>query len=749
MIPEKYLSDLTDQLNSHALDVCTRLLPGGRVKGNSYHCDDINGGKGDSFQVVLTGPKVGVFLDRAHPDDKGNLLTLWEKTQGHGFVEAVKEAAEFVGMGAPVEDGDTYVPSNPRKITFKAPRATATNRPDLAPGDDDDDDPMPLAKHSRDETPPSVVAVDWDACLAAFTPEKARELADWRGYSIQFVNWLHEQEMVGIYKGGFAFPVHDASGKVVRIHYRYGEKGWAYHPKGGGDSGPLIIGTAPQHATNVLLFESQWDAFAILDALEADNADNEGVYCAYITRGASSNTDASKLKVAKLIVCPQNDSREKENKTTGRTPAEDWLFKIQSTKSKTTSIAVFVTPQEFEDANDWTRAKKTSRNEMFDLVITGAKNPLLKDVSSTDEILSVNIHDDPDAVIGFEKRFLGKGGSMLLVGPSGIGKSTLTASIVIHAAAGKPWNGITFRKPQKVLVIQAENDKGDLAEMVSGALTAAGFDRDTEALARKNLDWVQENSRTGTEFAKWLEEIIRETGADIVLIDPLLSYVGDDISQQKVASAFLRNGLQPILKRTGIIMMVVHHTGKPSKDPNAFKGWSDSDFSYLGLGSSDITNWARAIAVFAPWGVNTGVCRFLITKRGKRAGMVDESTFEVATSIYLKHSERGLGWVQCERPAEIVAAPRGSGRAPSVTPDDVLKELGDGSNSTRKDILLSILSLAHQTSTRTVKDRVDALMTLDRIHVASTEPRPGGGKDYEWVRIGPKPIRNNQMETTK
>ncbi len=747
MIQKQYLQELTERLNSHAIEVCTRLLPGGRVKGNAYHCDDINGGKGDSFQVVITGQKAGVFLDRAHPDDKGNLLKLWEKTQGLGFKAAVEEAASFVGMGPPVEEGSDYTPTNPRKFTFKEPKAKAENRPDPVAGDEDDDMP-PLANHSRDETAP-VVSVNWDACLAAFTPDKAKELAEWRGYSINFVQWLHEQEMIGVYKGSFAFPVHDASGKVVRIHYRFGEKGWAYHPKGGGDSSPLVIGTAPQHAANVLIFESQWDAFAILDKLQADNDDNAGVYCAYITRGASSNTDISKLKVAKIIVCPQNDPESKKSKTTGLTPAEDWSKKIQESRAKGTTYAVFETPSDYEDANDWTRSAKLSKNKVFDLVIAGSRNPLLKDVSTTDEILSVDINDDPDAVIGYEGRFIGRGGSLLLVGPSGIGKSTLSSSIVMHAAAGVAWNGITFRKPQKVLVIQAENDKGDLAEMIRGALRASGFNRKTEAIARQNLVWIQENTRTGSEFTKWLEEIIRETAADIVLIDPLLSYVGDDISQQKVASAFLRNGLQPILKSTGVIMIIVHHTGKPSKDPNAFKGWSDSDFSYLGLGSSDVTNWARAIAVFSPCGVNSGVFRFLITKRGTRAGMIDEFTSEPATSIYLKHSERGLGWSQCGKPEDDQkSSSRGSRRKQGVTTEHMMKELGDGSTAIRKDILLSLLALEHRVTTRTVKDKLDSLITLDRVHITSVEKRPGGGKDFEWIRTGSKPIGNNQLETS-
>jgi len=651
MIQKQYLNDLTERLNSHALDVCTRLLPGGRVKGNSYHCDDINGGKGDSFQVVITGEKAGVFLDRAHPDDKGNLLKLWEKTQGLGFKAAVEEAASFVGMGLPVEEGSDYTPTNPRKFTFKEPKAKAENRPD--PVADDDDDPMPLANHSRDETTP-VVSVNWDECLAAFTPEKAKELAKWRGYSLNFVNWLHEQEMIGVYKGSFAFPVHDASGKVVRIHYRFGEKGWAYHPKGGGDSSPLVIGTDPQHASNVLILESQWDAFALLDKLEADKDDNAGIYCAYITRGASSNTDISKLKVAKIIVCPQNDPESKKSKTTGLTPAEDWSKKIQESRAKGTTYAVFETPAEYEDANDWTRSAKLSKNKVFDLVIAGSRNPLLKSVKSIRELLDYPIKDDPNAMIGHEKRFVSRGGSWLVIGPSGVGKSTLATSICMHAAAGIPWNGITFRKKMKVLVVQAENDEGDLAEMARGVfgnkVNRALFTKQNIIDIGTNLLFQQVSDKTGSDFTKWLEEIIRELAIDIVCVDPLLSYVGDDISQQKVASTFLRNNLGPVLQRTGAISIILHHTGKPPKDAGAMKGWTDADFSYIGLGSSELVNWARAVSVILGT-EEEGTFLFKNAKRGNRTGMLSDFDGQFTKNIYIRHSkvgEEGIFWTQTD-----------------------------------------------------------------------------------------------------
>lgn len=360
MIPDEYLTNLRERLNNRAEDVCRHILPAGRREGNGWRCGGVDGSEGKSLEVELSGPKVGVFNDRASDDKGGNLLTLWMNVRGLSFREAVDDAAEFCGMQPrpKLKRGNAKIV--PSEFHSSAPKATSKNRPDPVEAEVVNDDAMPTFT----QPPP----VDWDDCLMSFTPEKAEELAKWRGYSIEFVNWLHEQEMIGIYKGNYAFPVHDAGGKVARIHYRL-DKGWAYHPKGVTENGPLIVGTSPLHAAHVLMFESQWDAFAILDKLKAHASENVGIYCAYITRGATSNTNLSKLPISEIIACPQNDPKEKASKSTGRTPAQEWLFRIRKTKHKTSSLLVFDTPENYEDANDWICGESPDHYHVFKMVI--------------------------------------------------------------------------------------------------------------------------------------------------------------------------------------------------------------------------------------------------------------------------------------------------------------------------------------------------------------------------------------------
>src|SRR5688572_7473410 len=76
--------------------------------------------------------------------------------------------------------------------------------------------------------------------------------------------------------------------------------------------------------------------------------------------------------------------------------------------------------------------------------------------------------DDPATLLG--RRYLFRGGALLLVGPTGIGKSSFSMQCMLSWALGQPVFGIAPFRPLKSLLIQAENDEGDLAEMRDGVV---------------------------------------------------------------------------------------------------------------------------------------------------------------------------------------------------------------------------------------------------------------------------------------
>lgn len=286
-----------------------------------------------------------------------------------------------------------------------------------------------------------------------------------------------------------------------------------------------------------------------------------------------------------------------------------------------------------------------------DLTLAGEPKPF-----SIEELLDYAGQPDPNNVVG--ERYLCRGGSLLIQGQSGVGKSSFATQLAVQWAMGRPAFGIKVIKPLRVMVVQAENDKGDCADQVAGVIKGLGinvFENEFDDLNR-NLIFVRNTTDTGAAFTDKLRRLVTKHRPDMVIVDPLLSFIGGDISKQEVCSQFLRNWLGPIMEESGVIMTFVHHAGKPSTDKDAKKGWSQNDWAYLGMGSSELVNWARAVMTLVQ---QQDVFRLILAKRGGRAGATSPDGSPTQT-LWLRHSHEGICWVQVEEPVEEpkVAAPK-------------------------------------------------------------------------------------------
>ena len=125
-----------------------------------------------------------------------------------------------------------------------------------------------------------------------------------------------------------------------------------------------------------------------------------------------------------------------------------------------------------------------SRQELLALNI-GAKNwqdfeaeiqaEAIGEEFDIETMMNFDTLSDPNNILG--NRWLCRGGSCLFVGQSGIGKShrfALQAAVIW--ALGKPVFGVKPVKPLKSLLIQAENDLGDVSEMLQGTAVWAGWE---------------------------------------------------------------------------------------------------------------------------------------------------------------------------------------------------------------------------------------------------------------------------------
>ena len=268
-----------------------------------------------------------------------------------------------------------------------------------------------------------------------------------------------------------------------------------------------------------------------------------------------------------------------------------------------------------------------------------------------DTLLSVDRKNDPNSVIG--NRWLCKGGSLLIVGQSGTGKSSLMMQAAVHWALGRDFFGIKPGKPLRSIILQAENDAGDVAEALQDVVAGAYLDGDDRKTLAEQLAIFRDTVSTGTAFTDALRTLIVSHQADIVFVDPLLSFAGIDVSDQEQASRFLRHDLAPILLETGAVLVAMHHTGKPKAAADK-EGQTVADLAYSGLGSSEFTNYFRECAVLFRCQGEEPIYKFGLTKRRGRAGLKDANG-DFKGEIYIRHAaQKGvIRWEYSQSPSQV------------------------------------------------------------------------------------------------
>jgi hypothetical protein len=405
----------------------------------------------------------------------------------------------------------------------------------------------------------TVKPFNWRACVDAFTSEHVAKLADWRGYSPAFCQWLKDNALAGLHDGCIAFPVHGDGGSVTGAHYRLKADGsWRFEPLGSRVR-PLVIGDLA-NSRMVHVFESQWDAFAVCDKLAMHTFSG---FAVLVTRGAENGGLVAGLipDDAEVFAWPQNDPEDKRNAKTGKTPAEKWLATVaEKAGARVRSVS---TPAAHKDANDWTRAGANVDNLMAAIrtARTIAERPRRLIEFRTPSQLKAFVPPVGSVLVG--DCHIVRGAVFVIGGAPGVGKSRAGVALAEAGATGLDWFGLKVHRKFKTMIIQNENGEHRLKNEFS--------ELDTDVLD----PWVRVCvpppfglTFEREDFRALLAKEIADFKPDVIVLDPWNAVAPDDRAADYLETFRVIRSVIPAGDNAPALGIVAH-TRKPKSDEKA------------------------------------------------------------------------------------------------------------------------------------------------------------------------------------
>lgn len=124
------LRELSDKLNDNMLAVLRHLLPAGVVNGQEYCVGGLDGSKGQSLRVHMSGTKAGVWSDFASGDAGGDLVDLWRAVRNQTLIEAMDDIRGWLGVERPkfvATKKEYQPPAKPQGIKSASASVAADN----------------------------------------------------------------------------------------------------------------------------------------------------------------------------------------------------------------------------------------------------------------------------------------------------------------------------------------------------------------------------------------------------------------------------------------------------------------------------------------------------------------------------------------------------------------------------------------------------------------------------------------------
>jgi len=237
----------------------------------------------------------------------------------------------------------------------------------------------------------------------------------------------------------------------------------------------------------------------------------------------------------------------------------------------------------------WEQARKAiSGDDKLTNFISGAINKRFTSFGSMMSGKDILDHSFPKNEMLIEN-IIGERESTLICGEAGVGKSNL--SLQLGLSLGSPlmnlFLGMKTKPEESTLFIQSENSaeaiQNRMRIMCNGNMALGqGCNNIYFPITDQSSIMVTRSYLNDPGFQSFLINSIKETGAKLIIIDPLISFHnGDENDNSSMRKAL--DDLSSIQDKTDTSVIVIHHVGK---------GYSDGSASYSGRGASAIGDWS-------------------------------------------------------------------------------------------------------------------------------------------------------------
>ena len=281
-----------------------------------------------------------------------------------------------------------------------------------------------------------------------------------------------------------------------------------------------------------------------------------------------------------------------------------------------------------------------------------------------------------EAVKWLWSKYIPLGKITIVQGDPGEGKTTFVLAVISSLTRGEPLPECGDAEAPMNVIYQTAED--GLADTIKPRLEAMGADCSRVFVideSRKELSMLDER----------LEKAVHETGARLVVLDPLQAYLGSDVDMHRA------NEVRPIMKRVAAMaeqnncaVILVGHMNKAQ----GLKA------GYRGLGSIDFRAAARSVLLVGRTKDDPSV-RIMAQDKNSLAPEGRSMSFELG--------EDGFRWLGCID-ATVDDVLCGTARAETKTAqmEDALRELLEDSGGLPSDELMAYAE-AHGISERTLK----------------------------------------------